>query len=102
MRDMSPKSKVQSPRSLGSLTLDLGHWTLDFLTSDLVHRASWTMEIGRVDAVARLFGGDAVADELSQIVIATAAAEHRASVPFHGGKQTIADLSFGRQSHSVA
>src|SRR5437867_316914 len=68
----------------------------------LIHRPRRAVKIGRVDAVAGLLGLDTVAHQLDDVFVAAAAAEDRAGVPFHRGKQAVADLSLGRQSQAVA
>ena len=55
-----------------------------YLAADLIHGALGTDELLRINAVAGLFGGDAVADELNQFRVAAAAAHQGSGIPLHG------------------
>src|SRR5688572_10166550 len=95
-----PRSKVQGPISASNQL-----WTLDVglnSSPNLIHRPLRPHEVGRVDAVAGLFGADAVADQLGQFVIGAVAAEQRPRIPLDGGEQAVANLPFGRQTKAVA
>src|SRR6476659_7765490 len=52
--------------------------------------------------MARLFGRDAIANELREFVVSSAAAEHRAGVPLDCREEAVAHLPFRGDSEAVA
>ena len=68
------------------------------LSANLIHGPLGLHEVSRVDAVAWLFGADAVPDELGNLFIFAAAAEEGAGIPLDGREQAVADFSFGGDS----
>ena len=53
------------------------------LSADLIHRPFRLMKIGGIDSVTGLFGTDAIADELNEILVGATTTQKGAGVPFH-------------------
>src|SRR5207244_2412796 len=73
-----------------------------WLASNFIHRAGRPDKVSRVDAVAWLFGADAVAEQLGEVLVGAAAAEEGAGVPFDDGEQAVANFAFGGEAEAVA